>query len=89
MRLRAALLWFVVAAVVASLGVILLPRLRGPQPPAAPAYWPTQGWQRATPEEMGFDSGKVASMLLAIRDKGIKVHSLLVIRRGYAFVDAT
>ena len=89
MRLRAALLWFVVAAVVVSLGVILLPRLRGPQPPAPPAYWPTHAWQRATPEEMGFDSSRVASMLLAIRDKGIKVHSLLVIRNGYVVADAT
>lgn len=89
MRLRAPLLWFVAAALVISLGFILVPRLRGPGPLAPPTYWPTQGWQRATPEEMGFDSARLAGMLLAIRDKNIKVHSLLVIRRGYAFVDAT
>ena len=88
MRSRLGLPWLVAVVVLVSLSLLFVSRLRGPAPPAPPAYWPTQGWQRATPEEMGFDSAKVARMLLAIRDRSIKVHSLLLIRNGYAFVDA-
>ncbi len=56
---------------------------------SAPAYWPTEGWRTSTPEEQGIDSSKLAEGLLAIRNENIQVHSLLIIRHGYAVVDAT
>ncbi len=56
---------------------------------AQPEYWPTSGWRTSTPEEQGIDSGRLAEGLLAIRQKEIMVHSLLIIRHGYSVVDAT
>jgi CubicO group peptidase (beta-lactamase class C family) len=54
-----------------------------------PDYWPTNGWQSRPPEELGFDSDKLADLLLSAREKNIQVHSFLVIRHGYVVVDAT
>jgi CubicO group peptidase (beta-lactamase class C family) len=51
--------------------------------PATGAYWPTEGWRTSSPEEQGMDSQKLAQMLGAIRQQGLKLHSLLVIRNGY------
>ena len=79
---------FVLAALV-ILAIVIYPRLRVSRQAAAPPYWPTQGWQSVTPEGQGFDSAKLANALLTIREKNIRVHSLLLIRNGYAFVDAT
>lgn len=89
MRTRAVLMWLTVLVIVVALGVVYLPRVRGPAQPPAPTYWPTQAWRSATPEELGFDSARLANALLTIRQKDIKVHSLLLVRRGYTFVDAT
>ena len=55
----------------------------------APDYWPTTGWRSSTPEAQGIDSDKLAELLLAIREKNIQVHSLLVIRNGYVVMDAS
>jgi CubicO group peptidase (beta-lactamase class C family) len=55
---------------------------------AEPSYWPTDGWQSATLESAGFRSEKMAEGLLAIRQEGIPVHSLTVIRHGYVVLDA-
>jgi CubicO group peptidase (beta-lactamase class C family) len=55
---------------------------------APPDYWPTNEWRACTPEEQGFDSAQLAEGLLAIKAKGIRVHSLLLIRDGKAFLDA-
>jgi CubicO group peptidase (beta-lactamase class C family) len=52
------------------------------------SYWPTQGWQTSTPEEHGFDSAKVAEGLQAMRDAGINIHSLTVIRNDAMILDA-
>jgi CubicO group peptidase (beta-lactamase class C family) len=56
--------------------------------PPAPSYWPTQGWQKNTPEENGFDSVRMVEGLQAIRDQGINIHSLTVIRNGDVILDA-
>jgi CubicO group peptidase (beta-lactamase class C family) len=56
---------------------------------SAPDYWPTTGWQSSTPESQGIDSDKLAELLLAIQEKNIQVHSLLIIRNGYVVADAT
>ncbi len=55
----------------------------------APDYWPTTGWRSSTPEAQGIDSDKLTELLLAIREKNIQVHSLLVIRSGYVVTNAT
>src|SRR3972149_628885 len=55
-------------AVVALLALVLVPRLRGPQQPPAPDYWPTQGWRSSPPEAQGIYSDKLAELLLAIRE---------------------
>lgn len=56
--------------------------------PAAPDYWPTNGWRSATPEQQGIDSNKLADALDHIRKKNINIHSLLIIRNGYVVLDA-
>lgn len=52
------------------------------------AYWPTQGWRTATPEEQSFDSAKLAEGLQAMRERGVDIHSFLVVHNGYVVVDA-
>jgi len=53
-----------------------------------PTYWPTEGWQSGPLEAAGFVSDKMAEGLLAIREEGIPIHSLTVIRHGYVVLDA-
>lgn len=53
-----------------------------------PASWPTKDWRTSTPEEQGFDSAKMAEGLQAMRDQGINIHSLTVIRNDSMIVDA-
>jgi CubicO group peptidase (beta-lactamase class C family) len=53
-----------------------------------PAYWPTAGWQSSTPEAQGFDSVKLAEGLQAIKQNGTSVHSILIVRGGFFFLDA-
>jgi CubicO group peptidase (beta-lactamase class C family) len=53
-----------------------------------PSYWPTQGWQTSTPEAQGFDSAKLAEGLQAMRDQGINIHSLTIIRNDKMILDA-
>jgi CubicO group peptidase (beta-lactamase class C family) len=49
---------------------------------------PTESWPTSTPEEQGFDSAKVAEGLLAIKEKGTLIHSLMVIRNDKVILDA-
>lgn len=53
-----------------------------------PSNWPTQSWQMSTPEDQGFDSAKLAEALQSIRDKGINVHSITIIRNDEMILDA-
>ncbi|MFW9926526.1 MAG: serine hydrolase domain-containing protein [Candidatus Thorarchaeota archaeon] len=46
-------------------------------------YWPTNGWQNATPEEVGMDSSKLEDMMDRIDENGILIDSLLIVRNGY------
>jgi hypothetical protein len=50
--------------------------------------WPTAGWDVATPEETGFDSGKLAVALIEIRARKLNIHSLLLVRHDRVVVDA-
>lgn len=52
------------------------------------SYFPTQGWHTSTPEAQGFDSAKVAEGLQTMRDNGINIHSLTVIRNDQMILDA-
>ena len=51
-------------------------------------YWPSQEWRTAPPESQGIDSQKLAAAIDQAIEKHLGVHSLLVIRHGYAVVDA-
>jgi CubicO group peptidase (beta-lactamase class C family) len=53
------------------------------------SQWPTAGWTSATPESEGLDSRKLADGLLAIRDRGLAIHSLTLVRHGHLLVDAS
>ena len=48
----------------------------------APIHWPTNGWQTSTPEAQGLDSAKLAEGLQAVRQQGLNLHSVLIIRNG-------
>jgi len=50
--------------------------------------WPTAGWPTGMPEQFGFDSLKLAEGLLAIREKGLDLHSVTLVRNGVMFLDA-
>jgi CubicO group peptidase (beta-lactamase class C family) len=73
-------------AVVVAL--VLIIRLQGTGQVPAPTYWPTKGWLSSTPEEQGFDSAKLAEGILAMKENGIRIHSLLMIRNASVFLDA-
>jgi len=47
-----------------------------------------EGWQVSTPEEQGFDSAKLAEGLLAIRENGTAIHSLMIVRDEAVILDA-
>lgn len=53
------------------------------QTSATETYWPTQDWRTSTPETQGMDAQKLNSLLEAITQQKLNLHSLLVIRNGY------
>lgn len=62
-------------------------------PPSKPrgltAYWPTEEWRYAAPEEMGFDGSGLQSMLEDVesRPSMIQVDSVLVVKDGYIVLE--
>jgi len=58
-------------------------------PPVKPrtrtAYWPTDEWRYATPEEMGLDSSRLEDMVEDINSQpsNIQLDSVLIIKNGY------
>ncbi len=56
--------------------------------PAAPDYWPTEGWRESTPEEQGFDSGELLELFDYVKQQKVNVHSVLIIRNGRVVLDA-
>jgi CubicO group peptidase (beta-lactamase class C family) len=52
-----------------------------------PAYWPTEGWKTAAPEEVGIDSEMLAEVSGIIQEGELGVDSLLVVRDGYLVMD--
>jgi CubicO group peptidase (beta-lactamase class C family) len=80
-------------AVLALVGLIPLAWLftagmREPVTVPAPDYWPTDGWQKRTPEEMGFDSNQLAKGILGLQKNESGIDSLLIIHDGYVVLDA-
>lgn len=53
-----------------------------------PDYWPTQSWKTSSPESQGMDSSILLNMLEVIWERDIKIDSVLVVRNGYAVLDA-
>ncbi|HEY91682.1 MAG TPA: serine hydrolase [Dehalococcoidia bacterium] len=51
-------------------------------------YWPVGRWRTSTPEEQGMDSELLVQTCNFARQHGLHIHSLLIIRHGYAVVDA-
>jgi CubicO group peptidase (beta-lactamase class C family) len=76
-------------AAIGFLSAVLVACSAAQQPFPSPDYWPTQSWRTATPEAQGFDSAKLADGLLAIRAKNLPIHSLLLVRNGDLFLDAS
>jgi CubicO group peptidase (beta-lactamase class C family) len=74
--------------VIAALTVSACSPKQAPIEVPAPSYWPTQSWRTSTPEEQGFDSAKLAEGLQAMRDNGINIHSLTIIRNDNLMLDA-
>lgn len=67
------------------------PAEAAPTPPAgeqAPAYFPGDEWQATVPEQVGMDSARLAEMLAFIQEKGIRMHSILVVRHGQMALEA-
>jgi hypothetical protein len=57
-----------------------------PQDPL-PAYWPTQAWQSAVPEQLGIDSAQLAKALDFLQRRNLNLQRLTVIRNGYLALD--
>jgi CubicO group peptidase (beta-lactamase class C family) len=74
--------------VLAAFTWIVRPLRSPPASVGTPVYWPTESWRTSTPEEQGFDSVKLAEGLQSLRDKGVGIDSLLIIRNGYVLLDA-
>jgi CubicO group peptidase (beta-lactamase class C family) len=85
-RLHPQLLFVVTSLVLSSLAGCQL--VRPPDGAPEPDYWPTDGWRSAPPETQGFDSAILADALLSLREEGVPVHSVLLIRDGYLLLDA-
>jgi hypothetical protein len=78
MRRRAIIIGLGSVAIIVVLAIVLVPRMLNPEQVSTQTYWPTLGWRTNTPEEQGFDSGKLAEVLLAMG----RIHpdSILIIR---------
>ena len=51
------------------------------------AYWPTDEWQRATPESVGFSSEKLLEAITSHDFDAMGLHSLLMIKNGYVILE--
>ncbi len=56
--------------------------------PRTPAYFPTDTWRTATPEEQGIDSQGIAAMLEKVQRASPYMHSFLLVRNGFLVTEA-
>jgi len=54
-------------------------------PPTPPAV--LRDWQTSTPEEQGMDSAKLEEMMEFIKEQGLDIDSVVVVRSGYIVLD--
>ena len=52
------------------------------------AYWPTKGWQKAVPEQVGMDSTQLVKALDFLQRRGLNLQHFTLIRNGYLTLDA-
>jgi CubicO group peptidase (beta-lactamase class C family) len=57
------------------------------EPTIMPDYWPTEGWEYATPAQRGMDSHSLEAMVQDIKASSYQVDSALVIKNGYIVLD--
>jgi len=88
MRTRTIAIGLVSVVILVVLAIVFIPRLLKPERVSTQTYWPTQGWRTSTPEEQGFDSGRLAEGLQALQENDINIDSLLIVRNGYVVLDA-
>lgn len=50
-------------------------------------HWPTEGWNKVTPEQAGMDSAILANALDFIQRKDIYIHNILIARNGNLILD--
>ena len=70
------------------LGVILLCPGVSPNASSQTSYWPAGHWRTAQPESQGVDSRLLTAAIDQVMEQRLGVHSLLVIRHGYAVLHA-
>ncbi len=71
----------IIAILLASATLLAVPTTHAQTPVAS-------DWQTTTPESQGLDSAALAKGLLAIRDSGMPIHSLLIARNDKILLDA-
>jgi len=84
--------WFLLLCVAVALaaGCAGATPMLAPTPtPERAAYWPSEGWRKATPEEQGMDSGILTKMLDIIQEHEYEIDSVSIIRNGHIVLDAT
>jgi CubicO group peptidase (beta-lactamase class C family) len=50
--------------------------------------YPTQGWQRSTPEDQGMKSQLLTEMMAHIKKSRFNIDSILIVRNGHLVLDA-
>ena len=70
------------------LGAILLYPGGSPGASSPAGYWPAGHWRTAQPESQGVDSRLLTAAIDQVMEQRLGVHSLLVIRHGYAVLHA-
>ncbi|MDP9109391.1 MAG: serine hydrolase, partial [Pseudomonadota bacterium] len=73
-----------------ALAIVLLRAPHVEAEPDSPTsnYFPAAHWRTATPESQGIDSVKLIELFRQVRKKASPIHSLLIVRHGYAVLDA-
>lgn len=55
---------------------------------ASPTIYPTNSWQKSTPEEQGLQSCKLADMMDYIQKKQYNIDNITIVRNGHLVLDA-
>jgi len=88
MRTRSIVIGLSFVVILTVLAVVIIPRVLKTKQVSSQTYFPTISWRTNTPEEQGFDSGKLAEGLQTFKRNKINIDSLLIIRNGYVILDA-